>query len=180
MEKGLIHIYHGDGKGKTTCAIGLAIRALGAGYKVLFVQFLKGNHTSELNVLHTLEGFEIVRCEKDYKFTWLLNEDELQSLKHDHTQMMHGVIKKCFDKSKVEGERVLLVLDELCATYKKDLVEKELVLNFLTNKPDNIEVVITGREPEPELIQLADYISEIKKIRHPMDNNIYARKGIES
>ncbi len=173
MNKGLIHIYHGDGKGKTTCALGLSVRALGAGYKVIFTQFLKGNHTSELEVLKGLEHIKILRCEKDYKFTWLLNQEELQQLKADHTELMKKAIEECGDGP------ILLVLDEMCATYKQNLINKELVLNFLKTKKYNIEVVLTGREPEPELLEIADYISEIKKVRHPMDEGIIARTGIE-
>lgn len=175
MSKGLVHIYHGDGKGKTTCAVGLSIRALGAGYTVIFVQFLKGGDTSELHILKDLDHIEIYRCEKDYKFTWLLDEDELRELKADHTKLVEQVIARCKD---IEGN-VLVVFDELCATYGKDLVDRTLVYNFIKHKPDQMEIVMTGRNPMDELKELADYISELKKERHPMDQGVTARKGIE-
>lgn len=175
MSKGLVHIYHGDGKGKTTCSIGLSIRALGAGYKVVFVQFLKGGDTSELHILKTFDNMNIFRCEKDYKFTWLLNEEELGELKTDHTELVKDVIECC----KGEEEPVLVVFDELCATYDQNLVDRELIYNFIKNKPDNMEIVMTGRNPMQELKDLADYISEVKKEKHPMDEGVSARKGIE-
>lgn len=175
MSKGLIHIYHGDGKGKTTCAVGLSIRALGAGYQVVFAQFLKGGVTSELNVLKQLDNLKIFRCEKDYKFTWLLNEEELCELKKDHTELVEEVIDYC---KEIEG-KVLVVLDELCATYDQNLVDRALIYQFIKNKPEDMEIVMTGRNPMDELKELADYISEIKKERHPMDKGVMARKGIE-
>lgn len=175
MEKGLVHIYHGDGKGKTTCAIGLSIRALGAGYKVIFVQFLKGNMTSELNILRTFENLAVYRCEKDYKFTWLLTEVELQELKKDHTRLLEDVIEACKD----ERGKLLVILDEICATYDKNLIDREMIYRFIQEKPDNMEIVMTGRNPMDELKVLADYISEIKKEKHPMDMGIGARTGIE-
>ncbi|MFI3172328.1 MAG: cob(I)yrinic acid a,c-diamide adenosyltransferase [Eubacteriales bacterium] len=176
MDKGLVHIYHGDGKGKTTCAIGLAMRALGAGYRVIFVQFLKGGDTSELKVLEHLERVEVVRAKKDYKFTWLLTEEELGLLKSEHNILLEEAIARCHIQ---DDERILLVLDELCATYEKKLIDQEKVLDFIKNRFDNIEVVITGRNPAKELLDLADYVSEIKKVKHPMEVGIYARKGIE-
>lgn len=175
MSKGLVHLYHGDGKGKTTCAIGLSIRALGAGYPVVFAQFLKGGDTSELQVFNQLENIKIFRCEKDYKFTWLLNEEELCELKKDHTELLKEIIEYC---KGIEG-KVLVVFDELCATYDKNLVDREMIYQFIKNKPEDMEIVMTGRNPMDELKELADYISEIKKERHPMDEGVMARKGIE-
>ena len=175
MEKGLIHIYHGDGKGKTTSAIGLSIRALGAGYKVIFVQFLKGGETSELKVLDQIDDVEIIRCQKEYGFTWELSELETEELKQEHIEIFEKVVEKC----KKEDRKVLVVLDEICATYKLALMDKKAVIDFLEHHNDNLEIVMTGRNPEPELIAVADYISEIKKERHPLDAGAGARIGIE-
>ena len=175
MDKGLIHIYHGDGKGKTTCAVGLSIRALGAGYRVIFAQFLKGGNTSELNILEQLPNLEIIRCEKDYNFTWLLKPEELEALKAEHIELFKMVLHKC----QSNDVKILVVLDELCATYELNLIDREMVMGFLKDKSAYVEVVITGRNPVPELLEVADYISEIKKEKHPMDKGIMARKGIE-
>ncbi len=178
-EKGLIHIYHGDGKGKTTCAVGLAMRALGAGYHVVFAQFLKGGETSELAVLQSLQqlpeySLDILRCEKNYPFTWLLKQEEKEALRADHNMLFQTVMAHCESEGKT-----LLVLDEMCATYELNLVDQAAVLAFLQHKPVQLEVIITGRNPLPELLEVADYISEIKKIKHPMDAGISARVGIE-
>ncbi len=175
MEKGYVHIYHGDGKGKTTSAVGLSIRALGAGYQVIFAQFLKGGVTSELSILSKLNNVTIIRCDKDYKFTWLLSESEKMELKEDHNQLWERIIEAV----ELSSGQCLLVLDELCATYDLNLIDKREVMDFLNHKPEQLEVVITGRNPAKEMLEIADYISEIKKEKHPMDNGIYARLGIE-
>ncbi len=172
---GLVHIYHGDGKGKTTSAIGLSIRALGAGFKVIFLQFLKGGKTAELETFAKLDGIEVIRCEKDYKFTWLLSDEEKIELKCDHNELLDKAIALCTN----DGTKTLLVLDELCATHRLNLIDTEKVEKFIADRHENLEIVITGREPKDELIALANYISEVKKIKHPMDEGVGARKGIE-
>ncbi len=173
MQKGLIHIYCGDGKGKTTCSIGLLIRALGGGYSVIFTQFLKGSKTSELNILKELKGVKILRVDKKTKFSWEMNGEEKDDLKGDHNELFKRAIAEC------GAEKTLLILDEMVGTYAIDLIDREMVLAFLRSKPDNVEVVLTGRNPTQELLELADYVSEIKKIKHPMDKGIMARGGIE-
>ena len=178
-EQGLIHLYHGDGKGKTTCGIGLAVRALGAGYHVIFAQFLKGGETSELGVLKALQQLpqyqlDILRCEKEYPFTWLLKPEEKVALRDDHNALFQDVVSHCEMETPT-----LIILDEMCATYELNLIDRAAVLGFLLHKPDQVEVVLTGRNPLPELVEVADYISEIKKIKHPMDSGIMARVGIE-
>lgn len=175
MEKGLVHIYHGDGKGKTTCAVGLAIRALGAGYQVIFAQFLKGGLSSELSILESLKDIEIIRCKKEYGFTWELSEQELKELQKEHNLILEQVLKSCQQTS----QKTLVVFDELCATYQLSLLDKEMLIRFIKNRSDNLEVVITGRNPAPELLEVADYISEIQCVRHPMEQGIASRIGIE-
>ena len=172
--KGLIHIYCGDGKGKTTASIGLSIRALGRGFCIVFVQFLKWQETGELEILKKLPGISIVRGENiPHKFTWNMTEEEKTVLRDTHSQMFHQAISLC------AKEKCLLVLDELIGTYDMELIDREMVLNFLRNKPEGLEVVMTGRNPAEELKKLAHYISEVRKIKHPMDEGIIGRKGIE-
>lgn len=172
--KGLIHIYCGDGKGKTTASIGLSIRALGRGFRIVFVQFLKWQETGELAVLKKLPGISIVRGEDvPHKFTWNMTEEEKTALRETHNQMLRQAISLCAE------EKCLLVMDELIGTYDMGLIDRELVLDFLRNKPEGLEVVMTGRNPAEELKKSAHYISEVKKIKHPMDEGIAGRKGIE-
>lgn len=171
---GLIHIYCGDGKGKTTAALGLALRACGNGYKVILVQFLKSQHTSELDILSYIENIEVIRSKKSDKFTWNLTDEEKRVLMEDNNSIFQKVTS-----SIEQYKKTLVIFDEIIGAIDTKLIDEDLVLDFLKNKPLNAEVVLTGRNPDNELLDLADYVSEIKKIKHPFDNGISAREGIE-
>lgn len=175
MELGLIHIYCGDGKGKTTAAMGLGMRAAGRSKKVLLTQFLKSNKTGELNSIEKLsEFFHVVKGVPAKKFVWNMNEEEKLEVKKEHTNRFREVTKKA-----IEEEYDLLILDEIIATINRDFVMLTEVIDFLKNKPTGLEVVMTGRNPKEELIELADYVSEIKAIKHPYNKGIKSRVGIE-
>lgn len=174
MEQGCVHIYCGDGKGKTTASLGLALRSAGSGMSVIIVQFLKGRVTSELNSLNKIPNITIIRNTKDFGFFSSMGREEIQEITKMHTDNLLQAIAKVEN-----GECDLLILDELCATYEKSLIDKEIVRKFILNKPKYLEIVITGRNPDQFLVENADYVSEIKKIKHPFDKNMPARKGIE-
>lgn len=175
MELGLIHIYCGDGKGKTTAAMGLGMRAAGRSKKVLLTQFLKSNKTGELSSIEKLsEFFHVVKGVPAKKFVWNMNEEEKLEVKKEHTNRFREVTKKA-----IEEEYDLLILDEIIATINRDFVMLTEVIDFLKNKPTGLEVVMTGRNPKEELIELADYVSEIKAIKHPYNKGIKSRVGIE-
>ncbi len=172
MKKGLIHIYCGDGKGKTTAAVGLAVRAAGNGKRVLFTQFLKHGKTGEVELFKSIGAVDVLRSRGSTGFARAMNEDEKRQARTCATACFVEMVERA-------AAYGLLVLDELCAAYRLGLIDRRLTLDFLTNKPAPLEVVLTGRDPAPELLKLADYISEIKKVRHPFDAGIKARKGIE-
>lgn len=175
MELGLIHIYCGDGKGKTTAAMGLGMRAAGREKRVLLTQFLKSNKTGELNSIEKLsEFFHFYEGRPANKFIWNMNEEEIKALRDEHTDRFKVVTKKA-----VEENYDLLILDELIATVNNNLVPLELVIEFLKAKPEGLEVVMTGRDPKEELVELAHYVSEIKAIKHPFEKGIPSRVGIE-
>jgi len=175
MELGLIHIYCGDGKGKTTAAMGLGMRAAGRAKKVLLTQFLKSNKTGELNSIEKLsEFFHFFEGKPANKFIWNMNEKEIEELRQEHTERFRVVTQKAVDES-----YDLLILDEIIATVNNNLVPLEMIVEFLKNKPEGLEVVMTGRGPKEELINLADYVSEIKAIKHPFEKGIPSRVGIE-
>ena len=174
QEGGLIHIYCGDGKGKTTAALGLTVRCAGHGNKVLFVQFLKSWVTGELNSLTLFENVEVLRAKATPKFTFQMNEEEKAQVTQDHLELFETVKNKCLSE-KID----LLVLDEIVGACDKGVFDKATLLDFLKNKPQKLEVVMTGRNPFPELVELADYVTEMQKIKHPFDGGIAARKGIE-
>ncbi|MBN7572547.1 cob(I)yrinic acid a,c-diamide adenosyltransferase [Clostridium sp. 2-1] len=175
MELGLIHIYCGDGKGKTTAAMGLGMRAVGRQKKVLLTQFLKDNETGELNSIDKLgNDFEVFKGTPVKKFFKFMSEEEQIETKREHEERFFRVTKKA-----VEENFDLLILDEVIASTNLDLIPLSEVINFLENKPKGLEVVLTGRNPNEKLVELADYVSEIKAVKHPYEKGIGSRIGIE-
>lgn len=171
---GLIHIYCGDGKGKTTAAVGLAVRCAGRGNKVLLVQFLKSRDSGELYSLAKLPDIEVMRGKESKKFTFQMNEEEKYALLIEHNKMFEQVLAKIKN-----GGYSLLILDEVIGALNAKVFEMPKLIEFLRHKPENLEVVLTGRNPAPELVEIADYVSEMRKVKHPMDKGIMAREGIE-
>lgn len=172
MTQGLVHIYTGEGKGKTTAALGLAVRCAGSGGRVVFCQFMKDNRSSELNILRQLPQICLVQAEKCFGFYKYLNAEQRAAAKVVCGNLLEQAIAAA-------AESRLLVLDEIISAYNHQLVSKERLLAFLQNRPAGLEVVLTGRSPASELADLADYISDIQKIKHPFDRGIPARLGIE-
>ena len=169
MDKGLVHLYYGDGKGKTTAAMGLALRALGQGLRVVIVQFLKTGTSGELEPLRRL-GATVFSGKSGTKFVSRMSDDEKDETAVLHDQMLREAIQTKCD---------LLVLDELCAARQYGLVDKELARKAVLERPEAMEVVITGRQPEDWMLETADYVTEMRSQRHPYQKGIIARKGIE-
>lgn len=173
-KNGLIHIICGDGKGKTTAAIGLSIRAAGRDQKVLIARFLKSEDSGEVNILKKIDGIKVLPVEKFFGFTWKMNEEQKQEAAKYYNSLLETALNMA-SQEKYD----LLVLDEMISVYNYGFVEHEVILNFLTAKPEGLEVVMTGRNPAEELCALADYISEVKKVKHPYEKGVPARIGIE-
>jgi len=173
-ETGLIHIYFGDGKGKTTTGMGLVVRAAGFGYKVLLYQFMKNNKTSERNILENIENITIIDGLEQEKFSFQMTVEEKQERRTFYSQQFEIIIQKA-----VEEEYDVLFMDEIIYTISAGLLNEGLVLDFLKNKPENLEVILTGNTPSPAMIEAADYVSEIRKRKHPYDKGQRARGGIE-
>ena len=168
---GLIHLYCGDGKGKTTAAVGLAVRAAGAGKQVIFTQFFKDGSSSEVESLKLL-GIRTIHAQTVKGFYRAMNEQQRQQARQDYTALFRQVT----DAAKDAG---LLILDEIVSACNRGVVPETLVTDFLRSKPAELEVVLTGRNPSPALMELADYITEMRKLRHPYDRGVAARRGIE-
>lgn len=172
---GLIHIYCGDGKGKTTAAVGLAVRCAGGGGRVLFYQFLKGNDSGEREILSEIKNVELMKGHENSKFVWNMTKSEKEESRAYYRSKFEEIT------GKVKSEKYnMLIMDELIPALKYEFVDMEILMDFLKNKPQNLEVVMTGREPAAELVKIADYVSEVKKIKHPFDKGIAGRKMIES
>lgn len=174
MRTGLIHIYYGDGKGKTTCGMGLCVRAAGAGLKVLVFQFLKDNDTSELRILEQIPNIVIEKGLDHVKFTFLMNEAEKNEAKEFYTDAFRRITKRALNE-----EFDLLFLDEILHAVNNQIINEKELIEFLENKPQKLEVVINGYFPSEELLSLADYVSHIQKEKHPFDKKIPQRLGIE-
>ena len=175
MEKGLIHIYCGDGKGKTTAAMGLAIRAAGREKKVFITQFLKSGKSGELVSLEKLKEYiTFLPGRPVNKFVWNMNDEEKMEAKREHTARFKEI------KDIIKNEDYdLLILDEIIATINNGFIELNEVIDFLKNKPETLEVVMTGRDPKEELIELANYVTEMQCMKHPFKEGIPSRVGIE-
>jgi cob(I)alamin adenosyltransferase len=174
MKNGFIQIYTGEGKGKTTAALGLSFRAAGRGKKVLFVQFLKGIMTGEQISMSENKNIEHLKIAEIVRFFTTLSVEEQVELKAT-TQTEWNYLKTRIETDSID----LLVLDEIMAAIQHGLVEEKSVIDFLKNKPLEMEVILTGRSASDYLIAEADLVTEMKKIKHYYDQGVAARIGIE-
>ena len=163
----MIQIYVGDGKGKTTASIGLSIRAAGHGLKVLFMQFLKDDSSGEVSALRSIPGIEVIHCTVNYGFTFQMTEDQKKETSNEYSKML--------DKA-LESDAFLIVLDEAIHALNAELLNKEKLERLLDK---NCEIVLTGRDAPEWLINRADYVSDVQKVKHPYDKGVQARVGIE-
>ena len=168
----MIHLYYGTGKGKTTAAVGLAVRAAGAGKRVLLTQFFKSGNSSEIAALSVIPNITVL-MPQEYRGRYK-NMDEAQRETIDSAY--HAFLNAFLEKAK---EYDLIVLDEAVSSYMYGMIGEEALLSFLREEGNSREIVLTGREPLPELLALADYATEMRKEKHPFDLGVKARKGIE-
>lgn len=174
-KKGLVHIYTGDGKGKTTTAIGLGVRAVGSGMRVLMAQFLKGRHTGELEALKEFGGnFLVLRHKEIKKFICDMAQDEINELETEVRSLYERILKEA-----ATSDWDVIILDEIMASIALGFISSGEILEFIKNKLGKLELVMTGREAPNEIIAVSDYVSEIKMIKHPIRKGINARPGIE-
>jgi len=169
INKGLVQVYTGDGKGKTTAALGLAMRATGRGMRVGFIQFLKSERCGEHFFMSRYHPFEIVQMSTG------------DSLTKPHEQLCEEVQQTLAytEKQMLSDNYDLLILDEVLVAVHKGLITSEQVLDLLERKPDSIELVLTGRYAPPEIVERADLVTEMRMVKHPFNQGIPARRGIE-
>lgn len=169
---GLVHIYYGDGKGKTTAAVGQAVRAAGSGLKVLFFQFMKDNNSSERRLLEQVENITCLPGKRHVKFYNQMNREEKAEYRHYNTKALDEIAKFCINFD-------LVVLDEAVCAVDLGLLSEEKLISFLKHKPRGLEVVMTGHHVSEELLGAAHYVTEMRKVKHPYDEGRTAREGIE-
>lgn len=166
---GLVHLYCGEGKGKTTAAMGLALRALGRSLSVVVLQFCKDGRSGEVRPLVRL-GATMLAGNPDGRFVAQLTEAKRMLLRTRQDELLRKACSLDAD---------LLVLDEACFAARQDLVDQRLLKSAVVERPPHREVVITGRDPLPWMLDAADYITEMRCVRHPYEQGVTARKGIE-
>lgn len=203
QKKGLIYVITGDGKGKTTASFGLALRAAGHGWKTLIIQFMKNGGNPESAVAPQTEHGRIARSDVSgaKADTWKSGEVEyiakhipeidviscgggFVGIAHDDKPKSHH-IKKAQEAFKIMSDKIkkgdyqLLILDEINVAIDLKLIKLSHVTYFLKTKPQELHIVLTGRNAHPRIIKLADMVSEIKNIKHPFDSGTTAQQGID-
>ncbi|MDR2495446.1 MAG: cob(I)yrinic acid a,c-diamide adenosyltransferase [Spirochaetaceae bacterium] len=170
---GLIHVYTGDGKGKTTAAAGLCARARGRDKTVVFSQFLKSGVTGEVASLERL-GALVIRSDLRFGFTHEMDAETGAACREEQERLFSRIIAAVR-----EPAADLLVLDEVLDAMNAGMLEERLLRSFLEGRNADLEVVITGRRPGAWLMEMADYVSDVRKVKHPFDRGVAARIGIE-
>lgn len=171
LEKGYIHVYTGPGKGKTTAALGLGLRAAGAGLKVYMIQFMKGRRYSELDAAEHLPNFTIVQYGRDE----FVSKENPEKIDIDLAQKGFAHAQKIVKNGKYD----MVILDEINVVVDYNLIAIEDVLKLIEEKPEKLELILTGRYAHPELSKIADLVTEMLEIKHPYQNGVLSRKGVD-
>ncbi|RZN62533.1 cob(I)yrinic acid a,c-diamide adenosyltransferase [Methanonatronarchaeum sp. AMET6-2] len=167
---GYIRVYTGKGQGKTTSSFGAGLRAVGAGYNVFLVQFLKSREDSALNILKDIDGFTIERYGREGK------------LKGDTLPVDYELAEKAFEAAEeavFSGEYDLVIMDEVNVALDQELIDVERVLGLIEDKPVEVEVILTGRYAHPEVIDVADLVTEMHPVKHYLKSGVEAREGFD-
>ena len=194
---GQVHLYYGDGKGKTTASVGLAVRAFGAGFDVQVVQFLKDGCSSEMAVLRDRLGISVLAEQATYHMSFAMSEDEKSLTRECHERIwkramdwVGQAVPDLYAGSETDSQGYMkdartnpagriLILDEIIGAIEAGLFPEDKLISFLDHRPPDLEVVLTGRNPSASIIQRSDYRSQIICEGHPYNNGIPAREGIE-
>lgn len=171
MKKGYVHIYTGPGKGKTTAALGLGLRANGAGLKVHIIQFMKGRRYNEINAIEKLENFTISQHGRDE----FVSKEKPEKIDIDlaHKGFLHA--KDVINNGKYD----MVILDEINVAVDYNLISVKDVIELIEKKPKHLELVLTGRNAHPEFIRIADVVTEMLEIKHPYQKGELAKEGVD-
>ncbi|CAI8207025.1 MAG: Cob(I)yrinic acid a,c-diamide adenosyltransferase [Candidatus Nitrosopelagicus brevis] len=174
-EKGLVIVYTGNGKGKTTAALGMALRAIGYDHKVCMLQFIKGSwHYGEMDSSKKLEpNFELIAVGKG--FVGILDDN---SPREEHEKYAAEAVRIC--REKIFSEKYdVIILDEVNYAITLGLIDVQEIIKIIKEKPSELDLVLTGRDVKEEIVELADLVTEMKEIKHPFKSGIKAKKGID-
>ncbi len=172
LRQGLVQIFTGDGKGKTSAAVGAVLRALGQGLKAYIVFFMKGDHPyGERNILAKLPNIEMASFgHRGFVDPVNIKPEEKEQAKQALAAAREAMLSGNYD---------LVVLDEVNVALAWKLVELDEVIRLIDDKPSNVELILTGRKADIKLVQRADLVTEMLKIKHPYDEGVVAREGME-
>lgn len=173
LKKGYVQLYTGNGKGKTTAALGLALRAAGAKLRTIMVQFMKGQHYNELDSVNQLSGLVVIEQHGSPHFC----RPDDDNLGHHHRLAQRGLARS--REVLADASYSLVILDEIVTATLFQLVTIEEILELIRLKPDNKELVMTGRGATTELIEACDLVTEMSAIKHYYDAAVEPRTGIE-
>ena len=168
---GLIHIYCGDGKGKTTAAIGAAIRAAGRGFRVLVLRLLKTDDSGEVNALQNIPEIHVLPCVRSFGFSWNMTPEQKEKADVYYSEQMEKAWKMALEMDE-NGTPAF-------GACRQGFICEERLLELLRTRPASLEVILTGRGPSEALLNAADYVTEMALRRHPYERGIGAREGIE-
>ena len=174
-EKGLVIVYTGNGKGKTTAALGMALRAIGYDHKVCMLQFIKGSwRYGEMDSSKKLEpNFELIAVGKG--FVGILDDN---SPREEHEKYAAEAVRIC--REKIFSEKYdVIILDEVNYAITLGLIDVQEIIKIIKEKPSDLDLVLTGRDVKEEIVELADLVTEMKEIKHPFKSGIKAKKGID-
>ena len=170
--KGLVQVFTGNGKGKTTAAVGTIVRAAGHGWKVFLVSFMKGNYAyGEYKTLSQIPNVEIAQFGLR-KFT------DPSNIKSEEKEQAEAALAAA-QKAVISGSYDLVVLDEVNVALSYNLISLDKVIKLIEEKPPRVELILTGRYAANRILEIADLVTEMVKVKHPFDEGIKARKGIE-
>ena len=169
----MIQTYFGNGKGKTTAAVGSAIRCAGYDNKVLFLQFLKNNDSAEFNVLSEIKGIDVLCSDERYELYDNMNKDRTPTLTKAYNKLL-------FEDAKSKADSYqMIILDEILDAIEFGYIDENELLELLSELKSHSEIILTGHKLTKGIADISDYISEIKEISHPYTKGVSSREGIE-